>query len=444
MKSMNRSNIAQFTELLNQVGNLLIPRQQEKQQEVIRLLEDVAPHVSRIEREIQKKALKFNVFSALGVARKEVIQSRFLAHLLDPNKHHCQGAIFLDAFLTLIGLSKTSLEQTRRIRVATEHSAGERLGRMDIVLDCQPDWLIVIENKVDASEGEQQLSRYAEWLDKQQRYKLKQLVFLTPTGREAITGRNAHYLQLSYPALAEAFNALLNEIKTESVQIVVSQYITTCKLIGGMDMAAQDQQLLELLIKPENIKIALEIEQQVQLIRSQVIREFGEQVRKILQKKLELNDFEAIWKAESIFWNGDNTLNIEIRTLKHHIKPNYLVRAESVFYKSREGAIKWFRPQSVNKNQTNEILDTKQLTDKMIGDGCMGAENWWIGWKPLRDGKKGFVSTDIEDIVSCLEDNRTENHPLANAIADELWSMFITYHKDVEALDSFKQVANIP
>jgi len=437
----------QLIELLNKVGDLLASRQQMKQQEVSRLITVTIPHVARIEQDHKDNALKFNVFSALGVTRKEVIQSRFLAYLLDPNEHHCQDSIFLNAFLTKIGIPEIGAENTeqiKRIRVITEHSAGED-GRMDIVLFCQPGWLVVIENKVDAGEAAQQLTRYTKWLDKQQGYNQKKLIFLTPTGHESVTSNAGDYLQLSYLDLAEAFSLFLDQdqIKAESVRIVLTQYITICKLIAGMDMAIQDKQLVELLKEPDNIRIALEIEQQTQFIRSQVVKEFGEHIQKILQRKLESANLEKIWKADAEFYS-DNTLNVKIKTMKHQAKPNYSMFAQHIFSLKNIGWSGWYRPQWIDfKNQSSATLDTKELTDKMKSTGCKGEEAWWIGSQDLRFGKKGFLSTDIDDIVACLEDNRTEDHSLANTIAEELWLMFVTYREDIEALDSFKQAASL-
>jgi hypothetical protein len=436
-------------ELLSKVANLLAARQQTKQIEVSGLLTKASSHIASIEQAHKEKALKFNVFSALGVTRKEVVQSKFLAYLLDPNEHHCQAALFLNALLTqigILGINSINTEQIKRVRVSTEHSAGENLGRMDIVLFCQPNWLIVIENKVDAGEADKQLTRYAEWLNKQQGYELKKLIFLTPTGHESVTAKTDNYLQLSYLDLTKAFTPFLDQdqIKADSVRVILSQYITTCKLIAGMDMTIRDKQLIELLKEPDNIRIALEIEQQTQFIRGQVVKEFGEHIQKILQKKIESVKLETTWNASSEYWDSDNTVNVEIRTLKHKAKPNYLARTHSVFYKSREGRYGWVRPQWIDfKNQPPAKLDTKDLTDKMISNGCAGAEPWWVGSKDLRNGKKGFVHTDIDDIIACFEDNCSANHPLANEIAEELWLMFITYREDIEALDSFKQAASL-
>ena len=442
---MTQSNTSpQLIELLNKVGDLLATRQQIKQQEVVRLITDTTPHIARIEEDSNKNALKFNLFSALGVTRKEVIQSRFLSYLLDPNEHHCQGAIFLNAFLTIIGLPEVNTVQIKHVRVVTEHSAGEALGRMDIVLFCQPDWLIVIENKVDAGEGDQQLDRYAKWLSKQKGYSdnSKRLVFLTPTGHESVTAKAVEYLQLSYLEIAEAFGPLPNQSMAESVRIVLSQYITMCKQIAGMDMAIQDKQLLELLTKPENIKIALEIEQQTQLIRYQVVKEFGEHLQKILQSKLESANLRTIWEAFSIVYNPDLNLNVEIRTVKHRAKPNYFMFASNIFYKSKDkGMFGWISPQKIDRNnQASTALEITELTNRMTNAGCYNVTNsLWVARKELQNEKIGFVTTDIDDILACLTDNQSEDHPLANTIAQVLWEMFASYRENIEVMDSFKQ-----
>lgn len=435
---MTKATISNITNLLQQVKVLQQTRQQMQRQEIARVLSAAAPHIQRVKTMRYKHAQSFNVFSALGVTRKEVIQSRFLANLLDPSEHHCQNSLFLDAFLSKIGLPEVTDEHCKRVKVHTELRAEDGLGRMDIVVDCQPDWLVVIENKIDAGEGEQQLPRYAEWLRDKQNYKLNpKLIFLTPKGHESVTGTIDQYKRFSYLDLAEAFEPLLRKIKAKSVRIVVKQYIDICKLIGGIDVTTQDKQLLALLTDPQNIETVLEIERQARLIRGQVIREFGGHIEKMLQDNLDAAKLTANWKASHEF-NGQS-LGIVIMTSKHRTKPNYWMFAQHVLTATNGGWSGWFRPQWVDlKSQT---LDIKNLSDKMKSNGCKGAENWWVGSKNLRGGKGGFVTDNIEDIMACFNDNRTEDHPLATAMANELWDMFKTYREDIEALESFKQAA---
>jgi hypothetical protein len=90
----------------------------------------------------------------------------------------------------------------------------------------------------------------------------------------------------------------------------------------------------------------------------------------------------------------------------------------------------------------SEKLETNALSEKMKNDGNSGAESSWVGFKYLREGKKGFSPADIDDIIACYTDNQSTDHRLANTIANELWWMFENYHADIEALESFKQAAS--
>jgi hypothetical protein len=223
----------------------------------------------------------------------------------------------------------------------------------------------------------------------------------------------------------------------------MAQYITTCKLIGGVDMDSSDKQLLEMLTKPENIKIVFEIERQSILIKRQILREFGENIQKTLQNKIKSANLENIWKSSFSFDDRVGRLHVDIKTLKHQIKPNYRMFAEYLFHPQiNTGWSGWFRPQKIDLKKNQPDMDTKILTAKMIANGCYDAQDEWVGWKDLRDGKKGFSFTNMDDLIACLEDNGTENHPLADSIAAELWDMFIAYREDIEALDGFKQAAS--
>jgi hypothetical protein len=136
---------------------------------------------------IEKRAVtgeRFNVFSALGLDRKENYHSRFLAYLLDP-KGIIQGGVS-QRFLNKIGLKGVDKSEVASVSVNPEYSIGN-LGRIDIVIKV-PHALIAIENKVDNGEQNKQVSRYKEWLDRYPDSIEKKLVFLTPYGRSPLTG----------------------------------------------------------------------------------------------------------------------------------------------------------------------------------------------------------------------------------------------------------------
>jgi len=126
--------------------------------------------------------------------------------------------------------------------------------------------------------------------------------------------------------------------------------------------------------------------------------------------------------------------------LKHQTKLNYRMVAELFRPQKYSHRWGWVRPD--DKNKSSETQDIKDLIIKMKNTGCNDGDGYWLASKNLYDEKIGFILTDIDDIFTCLEDNNTEDHPLAKRIADELWSMFITYRVDIEALKSFEQAAS--
>ena|SRR5438094_970737 len=192
-------------------------------------------------------APNFNVFRVLHLERRETkLHSRFLAELLDPKGIHDQGDRFLTAFLELLEnvrlhrpaewrpdwVWKIRTEEViRPAQVGDTRSAISELYRLDIVLRCeQGKFIMVIENKVDAAESDNQLFHYEEWLQKQRRFDFRNLVFLTPDGREPETISKDKCLCLSYREhVTEWLRNMANEIKPQRdlshLHFAIDQYL---------------------------------------------------------------------------------------------------------------------------------------------------------------------------------------------------------------------------
>jgi hypothetical protein len=101
---------------------------------------------------------KFNVFSILRKTRDEVfLHSRFLAELLDPDGTHQQKVSFLRSFLETVGISGFSIESVKVFR--------EKY-RIDILIENKNKQVVIIENKIDAKDQEEQLSNYVRTIKK--------------------------------------------------------------------------------------------------------------------------------------------------------------------------------------------------------------------------------------------------------------------------------------
>lgn len=99
---------------------------------------------------------RFNVFDVLEVQRREYIHSNVLAWLLDPAGSHGMRREFLGAVCRVAGLPTPS----DPVRVRREEVGPNSI--IDIIVEMR-DGVLIIENKVDAAEGERQTER--EWAD---------------------------------------------------------------------------------------------------------------------------------------------------------------------------------------------------------------------------------------------------------------------------------------
>ncbi|WP_162252096.1 PD-(D/E)XK nuclease family protein [Brevundimonas sp. Root1423] len=129
-----------------------------------------------------------NVWSMAGLKRDEVRNSAVLASLFSPVVSGDRGVAFLNAFLnTLRGPDRTGLPEEEELRrgytVQTEACPlGAADDRVDLSIE-GPDFILLIEVKIGAGEGLEQLSRYDRVLRRKAETLGKRavLIYLSPT-----------------------------------------------------------------------------------------------------------------------------------------------------------------------------------------------------------------------------------------------------------------------
>lgn len=186
----------------------------------------------KTERENRRQhASRFNIFDALQLSRNEILHSRFLAFLLDPRAHHDQGTLFLVSFVSLLALDASACpDMLERARVLVEYDLGS-YGRLDIVILLADGRIIALENKVWASEQDQQIPRYQAWLGQQVKPLVGEhlLVFLTPQGRlpTEVDPGGPRVQTLSY---ADISNWLADQARVvpPRLRLLVEQYVEAC------------------------------------------------------------------------------------------------------------------------------------------------------------------------------------------------------------------------
>jgi hypothetical protein len=145
----------------------------------------------------------------IGRSRHELTHSALLAWLLDPAMRHSLKAEFLRRLLGRL-FPGDRFENLEQARSQTEVTRGP--GRADIVV-WGSDFTLVIENKVDATEGGDQCDYYYRAFSSETR---PLFVFLTPDGRDpsSATGvaREA-YKPLGYGDIAAELHATLDSVQ---------------------------------------------------------------------------------------------------------------------------------------------------------------------------------------------------------------------------------------
>lgn len=154
-----------------------------------------------------------NLVTLCGVAHYETIITQIFAEFLNPKGKHGFGSQFLDAFLD-ISLTRNCVDKEFRnafsastaivraedpIKDDEEH--GES-GRLDIAIydrSHRSRRMIIIENKINAEDGYNQLSKYAKYAQNKCPNNWR-LLYLTPDGRDASeqSAGSTKYIAISY------------------------------------------------------------------------------------------------------------------------------------------------------------------------------------------------------------------------------------------------------
>lgn len=188
---------------------------------------------------------RFNIFSATGAERAELRHSNFLATLLDPNGSHGLNDRFLTEFLvrstrevgTKFSPSDVVLRDWSKIEIRREWH------KIDVLLfDRVNGFICCIENKIDAGEHGDQLSRYARIVNDEfpaAKFPHRLFLFLTPD-RQVPSLED--FNPIGYDIVLEAANAVHADLDPQSgMGYVLGQYI---ELIGGKIMQDMEVETL--------------------------------------------------------------------------------------------------------------------------------------------------------------------------------------------------------
>lgn len=232
---------------------------------------------------------KFNIFTITKIERVEVnTHSAMIAELLNPSGSHGQGDVFLEKFIDCI--KESVIERGTRAVLPDRKVMGQALvrkektfnggdDRIDIFLEF-PKSLLIIENKVDALDGKDQLTRYDIVGTKSSKDYC--LLYLTKFGDEAsahsceVKNRDI-YVPISYAVhITKWLESCIKEVpRMPALREAIFQYLTVVKKIVGESMDKKErEELIGLLLESDNYKAGKKIISAMKTIKGPALYNF--------------------------------------------------------------------------------------------------------------------------------------------------------------------------
>lgn len=287
----------------------------------------------------------FNLIKLMGMASSEVnTHTPIIADLLNPNGQHGQGNTFLKLFLEYF-----SIDFSLASKVNVEREKRSKNDQIDILIENESK-IIIIENKIYASDQEKQLYRYYEYCIRQKKKPI--LIYLsmqnsTPSRRSLgmiVRGEDGSYY--------------LNEPSLQKVELLVLNYKDD--LLDWLDLIKKYS-----LNKP-NLNSG--IEQYINLIlqmTGQVMTNKSE-IKKLLLDT-QVNEFQAISDLCNVFRSSDFRGELLYRFFESVgsdiVRNSEFESSIDLAYTNTvkiqynlDNCKKWFKSKSLNNRKTRDFI----------------------------------------------------------------------------------------
>jgi len=284
------------------------------------LLQQVNTIIEKNEQIIEETGNSFNVFSVLNMERSEVqTHSALLYELLNIKGSHHQGDAYLKIFLNDVleirdfDLDKVIVERERSINY---------LGRIDMVIE-NPEYMFIIEMKIDAEDQENQLKRYNTYgIRSGKKY---MIYYLTLSGYEASeysTGNaEIDYKCISFEKdILNWINKCIRAGKTPllpSIRETLTQYSKLIEKITNQVDGGVKMEIKNLLLKGNNLELAEKLVKVIPVCKAEIEYRFWKSLHSNYTDAIEKLGFDYI--DDDFFENEKNDIEtiVDIRKNKN-------------------------------------------------------------------------------------------------------------------------------
>ena len=217
--------------------------------EILNQLQDLVVNNPALEK-LENHLNRFNIFEALGAVHQEIRHSEFLAYLMSPRQNHGLGDVFVKRFLqeaianlefnqeiTPIDLDLWDLDDIELRQ--------EWFGIDILIIDGLHRFAVIVENKIDSGEHDNQLTRYRQIVS--QHYPDFKLIclFLTPEGQ---VPSDPEYIKISYELICRLVEDIAQSRETtlgRDVLIFMKHYVEMLRrhIVGESEIEKLCQQI---------------------------------------------------------------------------------------------------------------------------------------------------------------------------------------------------------
>lgn len=332
---------------------------------------------------LDKTGARFNIFQITGVDHLENKHSTILAEFLNPKGTHGLKYKFLQSFIELFGTDEIKEKfNSENARVYTEYSMDK--GRMDIVIECNDNQAVIIENKVYAGDQEEQLKRYNAFAEEKYKKGNYQIIYLTLFGSDASkdSGEGVDYQPISYAEniINWLEKCLKIAVRHAIVRETINQYINHIKSLTNQSIDMElNKEIID--VMKSNVNAAFEIANNFNNLKSKIIEEFFNKV------------------AEEYKLNAIKNRNLNDKNGGVHLINKTKISEEDFRFEFTKEDFKelayGFKRMNEKKNDNESKFKTfffkeeyKNINEK---------ETWWI-WKKTTE--TSFFDNDIKRIAN--------------------------------------------
>jgi hypothetical protein len=221
------------------LGEYRKAREQNQATRAAHLQRLILEYDNAFDKKYESSSPQVNMHTLYRLGSDELRQSSFLAWMLNSRASHGQGSLFLKTLVRVCRL-KIQADDLRQYVIRRELSGMNSI--IDIAIYKKAHYIIFIENKLNAAEGDEQVDReYADLKLAARTLGVPQgkayAVFLTLDGRKPMSGDATQWIQLSYNRLAQGIKKQMDSHIPSRLRFIIEDWADYFIQLGDQNEA---------------------------------------------------------------------------------------------------------------------------------------------------------------------------------------------------------------